>query len=135
MDIQRIKQELVYKAIRSGGAGGQHVNKVSTKVQLLFDLKNSNALRDEEKERLLVKLNNQLSKTGVLQLSADDSRSQLKNKTVVTQRFIDLIVSSLKVPKKRKPTKPSKSSIEKRLKEKKKASQKKSNREKPDRTH
>jgi len=132
MDKERIKQELVYKAVRSGGAGGQHVNKVSTKVQLSFDLENSEAFSEEEKVRLLDKLKSQLSKNGVLQMSADESRSQLKNRTIVTKRFFELIKESLKVPKKRKATKPSKAAVEKRLKEKKKASEKKANRGKPD---
>lgn len=133
MDKELIKQELVYKAIRSGGPGGQHVNKVSSKVQLSFDLQNSNALSEEEKERLFEKLSNQLTKLGVLILSADSSRSQLQNRTIVTKRFLDLIEVGLKVSKKRKATKPSKAAKEKRLADKKRASEKKSNRGKPER--
>jgi len=133
MDKDLLKQELVYKAVRSGGAGGQHVNKVSSKVQLSFDLKNSKGISEDEKERLFDKLDNQLSKHGVLIMSADDSRSQLQNRTIVTKRFFELLKESLKVKKKRKATKPSKAAVEKRLKEKKKASQKKANREKPER--
>jgi len=132
MDKEKIIKELVYKAIRSGGPGGQHVNKVSSKVQLTFDVRNSEGLSTEEKERLCEKLNNQLSKLGVLLLSADDKRSQLQNRTIVTKRFFNLIKDALKIKKKRKASKPSKAAIEKRLKEKKIASQKKSNRVKPD---
>lgn len=132
MDKELIEQELVYKATRSGGAGGQHVNKVSSKVQLSFDIKNSKGLSDEEKDRLYEKLDNQISRLGVLLLSADKSRSQLQNRTSVTKRFYILIVNALKVQKKRKATKPSKAAREKRLAQKKRASQKKSNRGKPD---
>jgi len=132
MNKEVLKQELVYKAVRSSGAGGQHVNKVSSKVQLSFDLENSAAFSEEEKERLFEKLKSQLSKVGVLQMSAEDSRSQLKNRTIVTKRFFELIEKALKVQKKRKATKPSKAAVEKRLKEKKKASEKKANRRKQD---
>ena len=133
MNKELIEQELVYKAIRSGGAGGQHVNKVSSKVQLLFDIKNSKGLSHEEKDRLLEKLVNQLNKLGVLLLSADKSRSQLQNRTLVTKRFYTLIEEGLKVQKKRRATKPSKASKEKRLLKKKIVSKIKSNRAKPDR--
>lgn len=131
MDMELIKQELVYKASRSSGPGGQHVNKVSSKVQLSFDLINSEGLSDKEKETISDKLSNQISKVGVLLMSADDSRSQLKNRTIVTKRFFKLIKNALIVKKKRKATKPNKGAIEKRLKEKKKASEKKLNRGKP----
>ena len=133
MNKELIEQELVYKAIRSGGAGGQHVNKVSSKVQLLFDIKNSKGLSHEEKDRLLEKLVNQLNKLGVLLLSADKSRSQLQNRTLVTKRFYTLIEEGLKVQKKRRATNPSKASKEKRLLKKKIVSKIKSNRAKPDR--
>jgi len=132
VDKEQVSKELVFKASRSGGPGGQHVNKVSSKVQLKFDIRNSKGLSTEEKELLFKKLSNQLSKEDVLLLSADDKRSQLQNRTVVTKRFFELITNSLKIQKKRKATKPSKAAIEKRLKEKKIASKKKSNRVKPD---
>lgn len=130
MDKEALQQELVYKAVRSSGPGGQHVNKVSSKVQLSFDLKNAAALSEKEKTRLFDKLENQLNKKGVLQMSADESRSQLKNRSIVTQRFFELIEKSLKVRKKRKATKPSKEAVEKRLKEKKMTANKKNQRNK-----
>lgn len=130
MDKEALQQELVYKAVRSSGPGGQHVNKVSSKVQLSFDLKNSAVLSEKEKTRLFDKLENQLNKKGVLQMSADESRSQLKNRSIVTQRFFELIEKSLKVRKKRKATKPSKEAVEKRLKEKKMTANKKNQRNK-----
>lgn len=132
MDKERIRQELQFKAVRSSGSGGQHVNKVSTKIELSFGVEASTALTDEEKERIVSKLKHRLSKENVLLLQCDESRSQHKNKTLVIQRFLDLIEGSLKVPKKRKATKPSKASVEKRLQNKKKAAQKKASRGKPD---
>ena len=131
MDKVLIVQELQFKAVRSSGAGGQHVNKVSTKIELSFDVSNSNALSDREKERVLLKLNYRLTKENLLLLQCDESRSQHKNKELAIKRFLELIESALKVPKKRKKTKPSKAAIEKRLKAKKKSSEKKANRAKP----
>jgi len=131
MDKERIRQELQFKAVRSSGSGGQHVNKVSTKIELSFGVDTTTALTDEEKERIISKLKHRLSKENVLLLQCDESRSQHKNKAQVIQRFLDLIEDSLKVPKKRKATKPSKASVEKRLQNKKKAAQKKASRIKP----
>lgn len=132
MDNQRIVQELKFKAVRSGGAGGQHVNKVSTKVELSFDLLNSDALSDDEKKRIQKKLESRLTNDGILTLNGDSTRSQHRNKELVIKRFLKLLEESLKIPKKRKKTKPSRGSVEKRLKSKKKASEKKANRSKPD---
>ncbi len=132
MDHALIIQELQFKAVRSSGAGGQHVNKVSSKIELSFDLQNSSALSDIEKERALSKLENRLTKENILLMQCDESRSQHKNKELVIKRFLDLIKNALKVAKKRKKTKPSRAAIEKRLKAKKKSSQKKANRSKPD---
>jgi len=131
MDKSKIVQELQFKAVRSSGAGGQHVNKVSTKIELSFNLSKSTALREKEKERLLLKLSNRLTKEKVLLMQCDASRSQHKNKELAIKRFLDLISNALIVPKKRKATKPSRAAIEKRLKSKKKAAQKKVNRAKP----
>ena len=132
MNTTTLIQELKFKAVRSGGAGGQHVNKVSTKIELLFDLEASEALSDLEKERISSKLTTRLTKENVLLLQCDESRSQHKNKALVVKRFLETIQNALKVPKKRRKTKPSRSSIEKRLKSKKKSAQKKTNRAKPD---
>ena len=131
MNSAQIIQELQFKAVRSSGAGGQHVNKVSTKIELTYDLQNSTAVTDKEKERLLLKLSNRLTKENVLLLQCDDSRSQHKNKELAIKRFLELIKSALVVPKKRKKTKPSRSAIEKRLNTKKKSALKKANRKKP----
>jgi len=107
------------------------VNKVSSKVELSFDVNTSLALSIREKERILLKLANRLTKEHLLILQCDEARSQHKNKQLVINRFFDVLKKALHVPKKRKPTKPSKSSIEKRLKSKKAASTKKANRQKP----
>lgn len=131
MDKAQLLRELQFKAIRSSGAGGQHVNKVSSKIELSFNLNNSNALKESEKQRLFLKLSNRLTKENMLILQCDESRSQHKNKELVIKRFLEVIENALKVSKKRRATKPSKSSIEKRLKNKKKAAQKKAGRTKP----
>jgi ribosome-associated protein len=130
--IENLIKELSFKAIRSSGAGGQHVNKVSSKIELTFDLENSDEFSEEEKELLLKNLATKLTKKNVLILQCDESRSQHKNKEIVIKRFLDLIAAGLTRPKKRKATKPSKSSIQKRLKSKKKLSEKKVTRKRPD---
>ena len=131
MNSDALIQELQFKAVRSSGAGGQHVNKVSTKIELSFDVINSHALSQIEKERIIIKLAHRLTKENMLLLQCDESRSQHKNKDLAIQRFIKLLENALVVPKKRRKTKPSKGAIEKRLQNKKKASQKKTNRSKP----
>ena len=128
MNKEILLKELSYKAVRSSGAGGQHVNKVSSKIVLVFDVMASEGLTLLEKEKIYLKLANRLSKENLLLLQCDESRSQHKNKELVLIRFFELIEKALKVAKKRKATKPSKSSIEKRLKSKKKAAEKKLNR-------
>ncbi|NHF58927.1 aminoacyl-tRNA hydrolase [Flavobacteriaceae bacterium TP-CH-4] len=132
MNKESIIKELQFKAVRSGGAGGQHVNKVSTKVELVFNVANSNALSAIEKERIFLKLAKRLTKDRQLLMQCDESRSQYKNKELVIKRFLKTIESALKVGKKRKKTKPSKAAVEKRLRAKKKASEKKAYRSKPD---
>ncbi|MBO0321081.1 aminoacyl-tRNA hydrolase [Muricauda sp. CAU 1633] len=132
MKKQQVHSELKFKAVRSSGAGGQHVNKVSSKVELSFDVPASEGLSDVEKERLLQKLKPRLTNDGVLILQCDEARSQHKNKDLVIKRFFEVMKKALAVPKKRKPTKPTRSSIEKRLKTKKKAAEKKASRKPPD---
>ncbi|MBJ2173911.1 aminoacyl-tRNA hydrolase [Aureibaculum sp. A20] len=132
MNIENLIKELSFKAIRSGGAGGQHVNKVSSKIELTFDVENSSELTDDQKQLLLNKIANRLTKENVLILFCDESRSQHKNKEIAIKRFLEVIKNGLKKIKPRKATKPSKSAIRKRLKSKKKRSEKKLNRQKPD---
>tara|TARA_R110002126_G_scaffold182410_2_gene331069 strand:+ start:262 stop:669 length:408 start_codon:yes stop_codon:yes gene_type:complete len=130
-DEEDILKELTFKAIRSSGSGGQHVNKVSSKVELMFNLSESLIFKDDQKERLLDKLQHRLTKEGVLILQCGESRSQHKNKDIIIKRFLALIKDALKVPKIRKPTKVPKSVIKRRLKGKRKQSEKKANRQKP----
>jgi ribosome-associated protein len=132
LDTEKIISELQYKAVRSSGAGGQNVNKVSSKVVLSFDLKNSQGLSEEEKLRLETKLSTRLTSEQILILNCDEDRSQLKNKAIVTKRFLDIITVGLKVPKIRKATKIPKSIIKKRIKDKKNLSEIKQSRRKPD---
>ncbi|GGD18767.1 alternative ribosome rescue aminoacyl-tRNA hydrolase ArfB [Flavobacterium orientale] len=132
MDSEKIITELTFKAVRSSGAGGQNVNKVSSKVVLSFDLQASKCLTDEEKTLLSEKLKTKLTSDAVLILNCDEDRSQLKNKEIVIKRFLKLLKNALIVPKKRKPTKIPRSVIEKRIKEKRTTSEIKQNRKRPD---
>ena len=132
MEKEKIISELSFKAVRSSGAGGQNVNKVSSKVVLTFDLKNSKALTEEEKLLLESKLSSRLTTDLVLILNCDEDRSQLKNKEIVIKRFLEIIRNGLIVPKERKATKIPKSVIRKRIKDKKSISEVKKNRRKPD---
>ena len=131
MNIENLLKELKFKAVRSSGAGGQHVNKVSSKVELIFDLQNSFEFSEDEKIVLLKNLQTKLTKENILLLSCDESRSQHKNKELVIERFFVIIKTGLKVPKKRKATKPTKSSIQKRIDKKKNIALKKVLRHKP----
>ncbi len=130
MQKHLILKELSFKAIRSSGSGGQHVNKVSSKVELHFSIATSEGLSDNEKERLLKKLSGKLSKDGIIILTSQESRSQHRNKELVIERFLNLIQQALIVPKIRKKTKPSRASKKKRLDVKKQHSEKKENRKK-----
>ncbi|WP_372768027.1 alternative ribosome rescue aminoacyl-tRNA hydrolase ArfB [Lutibacter sp.] len=132
MNTELIIKELKFKAIRSSGAGGQHVNKVSSKIELTFDLQNSESFTEEEKTLLIQKLKNKLTKDNILLLQCDERRSQHKNKEIAIDRFLKIIADGLKVQKPRKATKPSKSSIHKRLDKKKKQAFKKAFRKRPE---
>nr|WP_315212046.1 alternative ribosome rescue aminoacyl-tRNA hydrolase ArfB [uncultured Flavobacterium sp.] len=132
MEKQKIISELSFKAVRSSGAGGQNVNKVSSKVVLTFDLKNSQALTEEEKLLVETKLPSRLTTDLVLILNCDEDRSQFRNKEIVTKRFLELIKNALLIPKERKPSKIPKSVIRKRIKDKKNISEIKKTRRKPD---
>jgi ribosome-associated protein len=132
MEQEKILWELNFKAVRSSGAGGQNVNKVSSKVVLTFDLKASQALSDEEKALIETKLAARLTSDLILILNCDEDRSQLKNKAIVTKRFLDLVKKALVVAKPRKATKVPKGVIKKRIKDKKNLSEIKANRKKPE---
>jgi ribosome-associated protein len=123
--------EFTFKAVRSSGAGGQNVNKVSSKVVLTFDLVNSNALSEEEKTLLQSKIATKLSQEGILILTSQEDRSQLKNKEIVIKKCFKLLENNLLVVKQRKVTKISRAVKEKRLNAKKVMSALKQNRKKP----
>ena len=130
MEKDKLISELQFKAVRSSGAGGQNVNKVSSKVVLSFDIKNSNALSNEDKLLLETNLSSRLTNDQILILNCDEDRSQLKNKEIVIKRFLTIIEQGLYIPKIRKATKIPKSVIRKRLKDKKNLSEIKKNRKK-----
>ena len=131
LDEDALISELSFKAVRSSGAGGQHVNKVSSKVELTFNLLESSALNEEQKALLIKNLQAKLTKNQVLLLQCDESRSQHKNKTIVISRFLDLIKTGLIVPKRRRKTRIPKSVKLNRLSNKKKNAEKKVNRKPP----
>jgi ribosome-associated protein len=110
-----LSSEITVKTSRSGGKGGQHVNKVSTKVELAFDLVNTQLLPEEQKALLLERLSGKLTKEGILLIVSQSERTQLGNKRVATAKLVELLEKNLIVEKKRKPTKVPKSVIEKRL--------------------
>lgn len=114
-----IEREFIFKTSRSSGAGGQNVNKVETKVELHLDIPHSAYLNEEEKKIIREKLKNRINKDGILILSSESERTQQGNKKIVVKKFFQMVEHSLKKQKKRIPTKPSKSSGEKRLKKKK----------------
>lgn len=132
MNKELLLNELIFKASRSSGAGGQHVNKTNTRIELFWSLDNSLSFSEEEKIRLREKLQNRLTKEQVLILSSGQSRSQLKNKEHVIKRFFELLETALIRPKVRKKSKPSRASKLKRLQSKKQLSEKKANRRKPE---
>ena len=113
------RAELTYRATRSGGPGGQHVNTSSTRVELAWDVGASPSVSDEERALIREKLSNRISGEGVLLLAASDHRSQNQNKEAVTERFVELVRQALVVPKKRKKTRPGKAAREARLRAKK----------------
>ena len=131
MDAQTILHECQFKAVRSSGSGGQHVNKVSSKVELQFNVAQSEGLSDIEKTRIQQKLASKLTQEHVLILQAGDTRSQHRNKQLVISRFLTLLKDALKIQKKRKPTKPTRASVTKRLETKQKNAVKKQLRKKP----
>ena len=132
MDTEKIISELKFKAVRSSGAGGQNVNKVSSKIVLSFDLANSKALSIEEIAILEEKLASRLTNDKILILNSDEDRSQLKNKEIAIKRLLLLLKQNLIVPKERKATKVPKAVIKKRIQSKRKLSEKKESRRKPD---
>ncbi len=132
MDRDQLISELQFKAIRSSGAGGQHVNKVSSKVELMLAINSSMAFSDVEKALIHKNLSNRINKEGVLLLQCDESRSQHRNKEIVIKRCLTLLANALIIPKVRKKAKPSRAAKLIRLQNKKRNAEKKANRKRPD---
>lgn len=120
-----LSSELDFSYSRSGGPGGQNVNKVNSKVTLKFDVHGSRILSEEQKSVLVKKLKTKLTTDGILILTSQDKRSQLQNKESVVLKFEDLISKAFKKTKPRKATKPSRKSVENRLNSKKQKAEKK----------
>jgi ribosome-associated protein len=116
---RNLENEFIYSTSRSGGPGGQNVNKVSTKVELRFSLTLTYSFSEQEKQILFIKLKNKINKEGELILVSQVERTQLMNKQVVTEKFYTLISRALSIPAKRRATKPTHSSKIKRLEGKK----------------
>lgn len=128
MKARDFSSEFIIKATRSSGKGGQNVNKVSTKVELSFNLPASALLTDKEKILLTEKWSSRLTQDGTLRIVSQEDRSQLKNKEIAIKKFYDLLKKSLQKPKRRITTKPGNEVKEKRLKEKKLMAEKKEGR-------
>ncbi|PSG90074.1 alternative ribosome rescue aminoacyl-tRNA hydrolase ArfB [Aurantibacter aestuarii] len=131
LNYNDIYNECVFKAVRSSGSGGQHVNKVATKIEVYFNVKDSLVLSDNQKEKILDKLENKLSKLSELIITAQDTRSQFKNKQLAFAKLLDLLNSALAKVKKRKPTQVPIAVKIKRLKLKRSKSDIKKSRQKP----
>ena len=117
MDVESIRSEIAFRFSRSSGPGGQHAQKSSTRVEALFDVEDSPGLTDAERKRVLTKLG------PVVRAVAQDERSQLRNRELATERILEQLREAVKVRRKRKPTKPTAASRERRLDEKKRRGQ------------
>lgn len=126
LKARNFESEFSYKTSRSSGPGGQNVNKLNTRVELRFDVAGSLLLRENEKKKIKSKLGNRINSKGELLITSQSERSQLKNKQAANERFYQLLTLALQPVKKRKATRPTRSSVEKRLDKKRKISEKKS---------
>ena len=119
------RDELIARASRSGGAGGQHVNTSSTRIELVWNVQASRALTEEQRERVLQKLSSRLDGDRNVRVVASDRRSQRQNRESAEARLAELVREALVIPKKRRPTKPSRAAKQARLESKRKLSEKK----------
>ncbi|MGO4708397.1 alternative ribosome rescue aminoacyl-tRNA hydrolase ArfB [Chryseobacterium sp. 2TAF14] len=126
--MKNFTTELTYKTSRSSGAGGQNVNKVETSVTVMWKVSDSEFFNDFQKKLISEKLKNRINLDGILQLTVSESRTQLQNKKIATEKILEIVNQAIIIPKKRLKTKPSKSSVEKRIQQKKQHSDKKENR-------
>ena len=124
--------ELEYRASRSGGPGGQHVNTSSTRIEVWWDVAGSPALSDAQRARLLQRLASRLDSSGRLRLVSSGSRSQLRNREDATARLREIVAAALKIPKKRKPTRPPRAAKAARLEAKRRRGSIKRERRQPD---
>lgn len=128
LDFEALIKEFSFRTSRSGGSGGQNVNKVSTKVELLWDFYASPIFSDYQKNKIATFLANRINKDNIFQIVSEEARTQLRNKEIVIKKAISLIRESLKEEKERKPSRPTYSSVKKRLSNKRIQSLKKINR-------
>lgn len=128
LQARNFESELQFQASRSGGAGGQNVNKVATKVELRFHVQQSGLLTEEEKALVQEKLANRINSDGYLQVVCQTERTQLKNKETCIKRFYGLLRQALAKQKKRTATKPTHASVKRRIESKKRQGEKKANR-------
>lgn len=128
---EKLAKEVNYSATKSGGPGGQNVNKVNTSVEIRFSVSGSEVLNDEQKQVIIIKLKNRINNEGELILVSRSERTQWRNKTLVTENFFELLEKALTPAKKRIKTKPTAASGRKRIENKKKQSQKKDLRKPP----
>jgi len=132
IDTARLIREVWFRYSRSGGPGGQNVNKLETKVELLFDVMNSSVLSGEEKTRVVAAEKNRIGSDGVLRIVSNESRSQYSNRETAVERFVEIVGRALRRKKKRRKTAVSAASREKRLEGKKNRSRIKKLRSRPE---
>lgn len=130
IDLNSLSPFVQIRTARSGGAGGQHVNKVETKVTVLFDISAATFLSADDKERVKKRLSNRLQADGLLQVASQATRSQLRNRELAMQKLVELLSNALRTEKPRKATKPSKAAVQKRLDAKRQQALRKINRRK-----
>ena len=130
MDADALLPFVQFQTSRSGGAGGQHVNKVETKVTLLFDIAGAYLFSEEERARLKQRLAGRLDAEGRLQVVSQETRSQVRNKELALRKLAEVLTKALRTAKPRRATKPSRAAVQKRLDAKRKQALRKINRKK-----